>query len=295
MSIPPVVFQANGSIQSYVVPATGHYLIAAAGAQGGPGGGPGGKGARLQGRFFLQEGDTLQIVVGRQGTAGTTPHRPAGGGGGGSFVWLGRIPAPLPTKPLLAAGGGGGGGGGDGGVGPDGGMGAAPGGRNGRGGTTDTVDFHYSGGGGAGWLLGGDAGSSPTFCTGGTLWQGGIGASFCRHRGGVGGFGGGGGGAFLGQGGGGGGGFSGGGGGTQNGPTAGGGGSYNAGVDQENTPGAQTGDGCVAILAVSATRAPRPLLGTFNPFPELEFAADASDTAEARQWLAGGLEGRGYM
>jgi hypothetical protein len=250
MSERPLVFSAIGKIQSYVVPTTGCYVIEAAGAQGGHGGGPGGKGARLKGTFYLHAGEILQIVVGQQGLAGDTPHQPAAGGGGGSFVWSGVRGMPLPPLPLLAAGGGGGGAGGAGLVSVAGGDGAAPGGRDGHGGEADGADFHYSGGGGAGWRTQGARGSSPTFAEGGTQWAGGKGANYCCNVGGAGGFGGGGGGAFLGSGSGGGGGFSGGGGGTQAGPGGGGGGSFNAGAYQVNEPGAQNGHGFVSILSV---------------------------------------------
>ncbi len=270
----PIVFMAVGTIQSYVVPATGRYILEAAGAQGGPGGGPGGKGARVQGTFKLTEGDVLQMVVGQQGTAGTTPHQPAGGGGGGSFVWKSAtarlLPAGgggggggsfvwkgaaarlLPTRPLLVAGGGGGGNGGDGLITMDAARGDGPGGRNGQGGATDLGDFHYSGGGGTGWLTPGANGSAPTYCRGGSHWDGGMGADYSGNRGGNGGFGGGGGGAFIGSGSGGGGGYSGGGGGTQVGLGGGGGGSYIGGENQINTPGIQIGDGYISIVAVPA-------------------------------------------
>jgi hypothetical protein len=282
MNEPLVVFTATGGIQSYVVPATGAYIIEASGAQGGAGGGPGGKGARLKGTFYLNAGDILQIVVGMQGEAGSTPHQPAGGGGGGTFVWLGARPTPLPLEPLLAAGGGGGGAGSDAGIGPHGGNGAALGGCDGRGGGADAVDFRYSGGGGAGWKTIGELGSAPTLCGGGMHWRGGKGANYCCNQGGNGGFGGGGGGSFIGRGSGGGGGYSGGGGGSQQGPDAGGGGSYNAGAHQTNLPGAQTGHGGVAILAVPATAS---------------FSFTAGPTRDSASPLENplGLDGKGYF
>lgn len=264
----PTVFIGIGTIQFYVVPTTGRYVIEAAGAQGGAGRGPGGKGARVKGTFNLVAGEVLQIVVGQQGTSGSTPPRPArgggegaylwngatarfmpAGGGGGSFVWKGSMACALPAKPLLAAGGGGGNGG-DGVVTIDAARGAGSGGRNGHGGASDLGYFHYSGGGGTGWLSAGANGSAPTFCRGGEHWAGGVGFDYCGNHGGNGGFGGGGGGAFIGCGSGGGGGYSGGGGGTQAGPGGGGGSSYNAGDNQTNTPGVQTGDGEVSIAAV---------------------------------------------
>src|SRR5688500_412280 len=96
----PLELRATGSVQTFVVPATASYIITACGAQGGA---TGGRGASLKGTFFLCEGDVLQLLIGKQGTAGTTPHQPAGGGGGGTFIWRSPLPAPLPDKPLLAA------------------------------------------------------------------------------------------------------------------------------------------------------------------------------------------------
>jgi hypothetical protein len=256
MSNQPIVFTATGKIRTFIAPTTGNYVIEASGAEGGAGVSPGGRGARMKGTFKLYAGDFLQILVGQQGTSGATPHQPTGGGGGGSFVWRGGVTTPLPPKPMLAAGGGGGGGG-DGGIGGDGvttlyaGLNTARSGSIGHGGGSDPADFHYSGGGGSGWLTPGSCGSVPTLCSGGEHWSGGKGANYCCNVGGSGGFGGGGGGAFLGNGSGGGGGYSGGTGGTQNGPAGEGGGSYNAGLEQTNTPGVQTGDGAVCIIAVS--------------------------------------------
>ena len=249
-----LVFHGTGFIQSYVVPTTGSYILEAGGARGGGGGSLAGKGARLTGTFQLNAGDILQIVVGMQGTKGSALFKPAGGGGGGSFVWKGALPYPLPPQPLLAAGGGGGGPGGDAVVSLDAEGGMGLGGLCGYGGSTDYVDFHYSGGGGAGWRSNGAMGSSPTYSGGGVRWMGGQGAHYCGHCGGTGGFGGGGGGSVIGHGSGGGGGYSGGGGGTENGPGAGGGSSHNTGADQVNIPGVQTGDGYVSLklMAVSA-------------------------------------------
>ncbi len=256
-----LAFTYSGTVQNYVVPSTGSYVIEAAGAQGGSGGGPGGKGARLKGVFDLNEGDCLQIVVGQQGIPGSSIHLAAGGGGGGSFVWLGMSNDKRRAQLLLAAGGGGGGAGGEGVISADAGDAAVRGGRNGHGGSADVTNFHFSGGGGAGWLSGGGNGSSPTYCFGGTHWRGGGGANYCGNLGGGGGFGGGGGGAFLGYGSGGGGGYSGGGGGTQTGAGGGGGGSFNIGRQQENTPGTQLGHGSVWVLAVSARLGSRELVG----------------------------------
>jgi hypothetical protein len=290
MNAAPVEFRANGALQSYVIPLTSNYLIEAAGAQGGPtgvlGGGQGGKGARLRGTFFLKAGDVLHILVGKRGGAGTIPETASGGGGGGTFVWRGVLPAPLPARPLLAAAGGGGGNGGPGLVDSGGGQGAAPGGSDGQGGHADMRPLQFGGGGGAGWLSGGASGGAPSFCGGGTLWHGGTCQSLCHGCGGTGGFGGGGGGSFVGQGGGGGGGYSGGGGGAQYGPPAGGGGSFNGGLFQSNAAGVQIGDGGVFISRVLATDPahprPNPLEFTaYLPLRDLHAQDHAADYAFA--------------
>lgn len=268
MNPAPVTFAVVPAVQTYVIPTTGSYLLEAAGAQGGSGGGPGGRGARLRGLFHFERGEVLHIVVGQRGGSGSSPFEPAGGGGGGSFVWKGlRHAYPstgteaagstfvwhsggernAPELPLLAAGGGGGGNGGDASIDSEGGDGAAPGGREGHGGQAARASAHYSGGGGAGWLSPGSRGSAPTYCAGGAHWQGGAGCVYFDHQGGNGGFGGGGGGAFLGHGSGGGGGFSGGGGGARTGRGGGGGGSCNRGSGQLNLAGIQTGDGYVSL------------------------------------------------
>ncbi|HVT73955.1 MAG TPA: glycine-rich protein [Lacunisphaera sp.] len=265
-------FPPMGKIVYYLVPASGRYVIEAAGAQGGAGGGPGGRGARVRGTFQLDEGDVLQIVVGQQGGAGSAPHHPAdiasafmddaavvgrrfapragGGGGGGSFVWKFDRRCLAPLEPLLVAGGGGGGSGGPGVISRDPVANATANARV----DLDTAHdgIHYSGGDGAGWLVEGSSGSAPTFCAGGAHWHGGSGAIYNEMRGGSGGFGGGGGGAFFGCGSGGGGGYFGGRGGTLRNPGGGGGTSYNAGENQSNLPGVQTGDGFVSLVMESA-------------------------------------------
>lgn len=255
MNPPLVVFPAVRHVQTFVVPEDGFYVIEAAGAQGGEGGGPGGKGARLRGTFRLLAGERLCIVVGQRGESGLRPAHAAGGGGGGSFVWLCTASGERARYPLLAAGGGGGGSGSGGQITPEGGNGGGPGGVDGRGGQTDLTNFHYSGGGGAGWRMPGARGSLPTHCGGGSHWDGGEGANYGGFHGGDGGFGGGGGGSFFGHGSGGGGGYSGGGGGTEMGPAGGGGGSFNAGDSQVNHAAVQEGHGYVRLcLARDAER-----------------------------------------
>jgi len=275
--IPPVTFAATGSLQIYIVPESGRYLIEAAGAQGG--GNPaasGGKGARLRGVFQLRAGDIINLVIGQQGLPGLNLPLPedietlfappesstgikatsrGGGGGGGTFIWKNTVAGGWPDWPLLVAGGGGGSGaepGGDAVVTPDAASENGPGGRNGHGGSSDMGVFYYGGGGGTGWLSPGVHGAGPTYCQGGAHWAGGVGAAFGGYSGGHGGYGGGGGGCFFRSGAGGGGGYSGGhGGGGRTGTSGGGGGSYNAGLDSYNVPGVQIGDGCVKISCVS--------------------------------------------
>jgi hypothetical protein len=225
------IFEFSGSVVSFVIPVTGVYDIAAAGARGGGSfNASGGFGAIAGGDVFLTAGTTLEIAVGGFGRSGIRSVLPdiGGGGGGGSFVYT----AAAPSTPLVVAGGGGGaffyeqnGGPGQAGTaGQTGGGGAPYGGAGGTGGTGggggNNVLGRGSGGGGAGWLGNGNpgiglqsgaGGMGPTSFTGGAGYMGY----------GNGGFGGGGGGGRYG--GAGGGGFSGGGGGGNNG---GGGGSY---------------------------------------------------------------------
>uniref|UniRef100_A0A1I8HUE3 receptor protein-tyrosine kinase n=1 Tax=Macrostomum lignano TaxID=282301 RepID=A0A1I8HUE3_9PLAT len=95
----------NGSIETFTAPASGCYLIEAAGARGGNNtltntiGGPG---AQVSARVNLTAGVQLSIVVGQTGGS-TSLDYGGGGGGGGSFVY--RTGDRLL---LLAAGGGGG-------------------------------------------------------------------------------------------------------------------------------------------------------------------------------------------
>ncbi|WP_164976201.1 hypothetical protein [Oleiharenicola lentus] len=272
--IPPVRFEATGHLQIYLVPETATYLLTAAGAEGGGHGvAVGGRGAMVRGLFHLRVGEVLHLVVGRQGQPGMSVPplangvscSPAclrgGGGGGGTFVWKGNPQGARPTWPLLAAGGGGGGGsfaGGEGVVTNDAVRADGAGGRNGQGGSSESESFYYTGGGGAGWLGAGASGAGPTYCQGGSLWEGGEGARFGGYIGGHGGYGGGGGGSFFGAGSGGGGGYSGGaGGGGRKGVASGGGGSYNAGREQFNVAGFQRGDGFLTIAMV-----PEPLVIT---------------------------------
>jgi Glycine rich protein len=178
-------YNEDGKIDTFTAPITGVYDITAIGASGGEGdgGGLGGDGAWVEGAFSLTSGQTLDILVGQQGSPGLPEG--AGGGGGGTFVVI----EGSPDTPLLIAGGGGGGGeasgdngqpahslslqtggGGAGGAGP---LGGGGGGFSGDG--ADTIDS----------AIAGKAFENPTHSG-----EGGIG----DNEGGDGGFGGGGGG-----------------------------------------------------------------------------------------------------
>ena len=174
-----------GSIQTFTVPRTTRYLIKAWGARGGthsydygylPGTYYGGKGAFIEGKFRLNNGTVLNIVVGQRGgdsvevEGGQSTSQTAAqlrksvednagtGGGGGSFVYT------TDNVLLLAAGGGGGASGGYNGV--DGQADSSGtrsvgkessrvrnGGTNGQPGECNREGGHYHGGGvGAGWL-----------------------------------------------------------------------------------------------------------------------------------------------
>lgn len=249
------VTSLNG-VQRWEVPQNGNYIIQAFGAQGGSGTrtGDGGRGASIQGEFVLQQGDFLQVVVGQQGIA--DDFRVAGGGG--SFVL--REPVADSTDILLIAGGGGGFG-----VGNDtlslsaahgsinragndgvGGSSFGAGGTRGAGGGGAAS----RGAGGGGFLTDGEPGTNQG--SGGFSYFNGAlgGLPFGQAAGGFGG------GGAVDQGTtwgatGGGGGYSGGGGAyaTNNADAAagGGGGSFNAGVNQVNIPGVNTGHGLVII------------------------------------------------
>ncbi len=240
----------TSGIQYWTVPATGSYVITAAGAAGGMNTGGsfiGGYGAEMSGTFSLTAGDTLAIVVGQRGTdSGSSSSSEDAGGGGGSFVYN-----DTTGVLLMAAGGGGSGGENDNNTtnmttykngttstcgkdapAHDGGL--VSGGCSGSGGGIDGPT--YGQGGGGGYLTNGSgAGGGYSFLNG-------------ANGNGKGGFGGGGNGG--GDGGGGGGGYSGGasgsGGGNPDGP-GGGGGSYNGGTSQTNTSGVNTGHGYVVI------------------------------------------------
>ena len=279
-----------GTIQTFTVPRTTRYLIKAWGARGGthsydygylPGTYYGGKGAFIEGKFTLNNGTVLNIVVGQRGgdsvevkggqstnmTAaqlGVSVEDNAGtGGGGGSFVYT------TADVLLLAAGGGGGASSGYNGV--DGqaesngtssvgqvSSQARNGGTGGQPGECNSEGASYHGGVGAGWFGQGCTrqGSSHGERGGSRAqaWIGGqAGGMNSGNNGGpapgaVGGFGGGGGGSEDNGASGGGGGYSGGGSGTHAKQAGGGGGSYCNGEDCSSlTGGNSNDDGLVQI------------------------------------------------
>ena len=279
-----------GSIQTFTVPRTTRYLIKAWGARGGthsydygylPGTYYGGKGAFIEGRFRLNNGTVLNIVVGQRGgdsvevEGGQSTSQTAAqlrnsvednagtGGGGGSFVYT------TDNVLLLAAGGGGGALGGYNGV--DGQAGSSGtssegkdssqvrnGGTDGQPGECNGEGASYHGGVGAGWFgqgctrLGSSHGER-----GGSRAQGWIGGQAGNMNSGnnggpapgsVGGFGGGGGGSEDNGASGGGDGYSGGGSGTHKHQAGGGGGLYCSGEDCSGLSGGNIkDDGAVQI------------------------------------------------
>lgn len=106
MKTTAVVFSSTGKIQTYIVPASGTYLIEAAGGQGGASADAGHKGGVVSGMFFLHSGEALQIVAGRQGRPSSPPDQPEGQRGGASLVWIDQASPPYPLKLLLSARGG---------------------------------------------------------------------------------------------------------------------------------------------------------------------------------------------
>lgn len=240
-------FNYTGSIVNWTVPAgVTSVRIRAKGAQGGYNTSSGtqpGMGATMEGDFTVTPGQILKILVGEQPslTTGT-----GNGGGGGTFV------TDNSNSPLIIAGGGGGSSqttdspDKHGQVGTSGGQGAAGGGAggiNGNGGGIGPSGFQSGAGGGLltngldGWTSG----------TGGAAFVNG-GAGGPTNAPARGGFGGGGSGSSYVVGGGGGGYSGGGSGGNSTAGVGGGGGSFNAGTNQVNTGGANSGHGQVVII-----------------------------------------------
>ncbi len=252
-------FNYTGSIQTFTVPSCVNSItIQAKGAQGGytdySGGKTGGLGADIKGTFTVVPGQTLNILVGGMGvklTPGSGGLYLSAGGGGGSFVW----DPNNQTNPMIAAGGGGGANScsytdGDPGLATLGGSGL--GGASLCGGGCD--NGNGVGGGGAGWN--GDGASCGGCAVAKSPINGAAGGVPCMplggsYLGGTGGYGGGGQGDGNCGGGGGGGGYTGGDGGGNTiicpaSPSKGGT-SYNAGTNQTNTGGVNSGNGVVII------------------------------------------------
>ena len=197
-----------GNVQTFTIPRTTHYLIKAWDARGGthsydygylPGTYYGGKGAFIEGKFRLNNGTVLNIVVGQRGgdsvevKGGQSTNKTAAqlgvsvednagtGGGGGSFVYT------TADVLLLAAGGGGGASGGYNGVdGQAGSTGTSSegkdssqvrnGGTDGQPGECNSEGASYHGGVGAGWFGQGCARLGPSHGErGGSRAQGWIG------------------------------------------------------------------------------------------------------------------------
>ena len=256
-----------GTIQKFTVPGSTRYLIKAWGARGGtksynygykPGTYYGGKGAYIEGKFRLNKGTVLNIVVGQKGGESGSSATAGTGGGGGSFVYT------TSNALLLAAGGGGGASAGFNGV--DGQAGTSgtssvgryiadvrKGGTGGQPGECNTAGGNYHGGVGAGWIAQGCARAGSIHGErGGSRAQGWTGGRAGSSNGGYGGFGGGGGGSRGSGASGGGGGYSGGGSGITWYQAGGGGGSYCSGDSCSAVTGANVkNDGLVQIVIIS--------------------------------------------
>lgn len=244
----PADDSASGAVQTWVVPSDITAIgVTLAGAQGGSSYSDGTGGTTLRGVLDVTPGETLNIVVGRAGTAGER-YLFGGAGGGGTFIYT-----QADADGLLAAAGGGGGAGSNdsalpgvtsesGGNGHQGGYG----GTSGRGG--QSVGLASGGGGllGDGQAMWGDGGQS--------LANGAQGGRSSRIHGGYGG------GAGSAHGcGAGGGGYSGGGGGGLDiygtlAGSGGGGGSYFDGTLTTAVAGNQAGDGFVIIDLLSISK-----------------------------------------
>lgn len=101
----PTTTGRTGTIQTWVVPTTGPYLIQAHGARGGAGeDGDYGNGAYIEAQFNLTAGHTISILVGQIGGEADNGSNYGGGGGGATFV----VNTTTSTPLLVAAGGNGG-------------------------------------------------------------------------------------------------------------------------------------------------------------------------------------------
>ena len=102
----PSYLTLSAGIQRWVVPATGSYILSAAGAAGGSSSNyAGGKGVIVKTTVSLTQGDNIYILVGQAGV-----NSVQGSGGGGTFIvkYLGgSISSAASYTVLLVAGGGG--------------------------------------------------------------------------------------------------------------------------------------------------------------------------------------------
>lgn len=248
----------SGAIVTYTIPSCAtNITIEARGARGGTNASSTiapGNGAIMIGDFVVTPGSQLKVLVGETNNAGN-------GGGGGTFV------TDMSNNPWIVAGGGGGASGGTdspdkhGNVTTTGGTGAAGGGAGGTAGSGGFVGpSGFQSGAGGGLLTNGADGWTPG--TGGQAFvNGGAGANVGF---GIGGFGGGGNGSGYVVGGGGGGYSGGGGGGNNSSGVGGGGGSFNAGTNQVNTGGANTGTGMVIFTYNATPVSPASITGTLT-------------------------------
>ena len=299
--------------QEWAVPGTNTYRIVAFGAQGGTGatspnfrggGGAGGLGARMQGDFSLNMGDTLVIAVGQRGTDGIGNGNCGGGGGGGTFVWK------KSNGALLMASGGGGGGPGSfwsatsaihgdtsttGQVPPASqgyvsGAGGTGGGGGGAGSQNGNTNCGYCGAGGAGWSSNGGAGGQYGDNYGRSRTDGFVGGRANNNltNGGFGG------GAATGDdgrpdyshGNAGGGGYS-GGAGTGYPYFGGGGGSFNAGINRVNARAFNSGNGKVEISIPICQGVPNSPLATINNGDTVDFCGSFNAVLQATNTSAG--------
>lgn len=291
--------------QEWTVPFTSDYRIQAVGAQGG--GEFPGAGADITGDFIsLEAGTVLRIVVGQQGTTTDNTH---GSGGGGTFV------VDADDNIYVIAGGGGGKGKNvtvvqpvahgttsEDGQSPTGG---GPGGTLGGGGAAASGDY-----GGTNLIPGDDASGSTWASGGGGFYTNGGGMNSGSTPGGVsflngaiggdessnapGGFGGGGG---VGDRGAGGGGYSGGGAGENNSESGGGGGSFNAGTNQVNIGGVNSGHGYVVItkLCNPLTITTTPDQTIYCPGSEITLTATSENTGSVFTWTGGVTNGTPFV
>jgi hypothetical protein len=95
-------FLPTGLIVTYIVPTTGFYSFAVAGAEGGSYMNFAGGGAVISGKLHFNQGAALSILAGEAGT-GSYNGNSAGGGGGMSFISLGHPPLIVVGFPAHLA------------------------------------------------------------------------------------------------------------------------------------------------------------------------------------------------